>query len=173
MGHDERHQSSSSGVLAAVIAVVLIVVLLGVLAVLGAGYFLVRSSRVEEMVARERTIAELKRVGEEAHRAAAEAQRQVDEARGEVTPAPRLNFVVTVDREGHVTRDGDEISLDGLRVQLAKSQDETHNAFTVYIHADPECPVKHVIPVLDACEKVGDIDYRVKLPLGTPAKGNS
>ena len=79
MGYDQREQSSSSGVFVAVIVVVLIVALLGILTVLGAGYFFVRTSRVEA-VARERVVAELHRVGAEAHRAEIEAQREVGEA---------------------------------------------------------------------------------------------
>jgi hypothetical protein len=31
----------------------------------------------------------------------------------------------------------------------------------VQINADPECPVKHIIPVLDTCKEVGDIDFRI------------
>jgi hypothetical protein len=31
----------------------------------------------------------------------------------------------------------------------------------VRINADPECPIKHVIPVLDACKEVGDVDFSV------------
>jgi biopolymer transport protein ExbD len=154
MGYDERHQSSSSGVLVAVVVVVLIVILLGILAVLGAGYFFVQTSRVEAMVARERTVVE-------AHNAEAESLTAVDEARVQATPEQRLNFELNLDREGNTSVNGEKISLDELRTKLAKLKDETSNAFSVRINADPECPAKHIIPALDVCEDVGDIDFRI------------
>ncbi|MBP90283.1 MAG: hypothetical protein CMJ64_26860, partial [Planctomycetaceae bacterium] len=94
MGYDQHHQSSSSGALVGVVVAVLLFAVLGILVVVGAGLFFVQTSRVEAMVARDRAVAELRRVGVEAHNADAEAQREVEEARVEATPDPRLNFVV-------------------------------------------------------------------------------
>ena len=31
----------------------------------------------------------------------------------------------------------------------------------MYINADPECPIKHIVPVLDVLDEAGDIDYRI------------
>ena len=167
MGYDQHHQSSSSGALVGVVVAVLLFAVLGILVVVGAGLFFVQTSRVEAMVARDRAVAELRRVGVEAHNADAEAQREVEEARVEATPDPRLNFVVKLDREGNASVDGENIDLDELKAQLAKLKEETGNAFSVQINAGAECPVKHVVSVLDVCKEVGDIDYRVALPSGS------
>jgi biopolymer transport protein ExbD len=157
MGYDDPQQPSSSGALIALVGVVLIVAILGVLVVAGAGLFFVQTSRVQvqrAMVAKERAVAET-------HRAEAEALMAVEEAQADAMSDPRLNFEVTIDREGSVSIDGKAIGLDELRTQLAKLKIETSGAFSVRINADPECPVKHIIPVLDVCEAVGEIDYRI------------
>ncbi|MCB9873620.1 MAG: hypothetical protein H6821_05520 [Planctomycetaceae bacterium] len=31
----------------------------------------------------------------------------------------------------------------------------------MYINADPECPIKHIVPVLDVLDEAGDIDYQI------------
>ena len=152
MGYDERQQSSSSGVLIAVVVAVLLIAVLGILA--GVGFFFVRTSRVEAMVTHERAVAEL-------HRAGVEAQREVEEVRVEATPESRLNFAVKLDREGNASVDGENIDLDELKEQLVKLKEDTSNAFSVQINADSECPVKHIVPVLDVCNEVGGVDFRI------------
>ena len=96
MGYDERQQSTSSGVLVAVVVVVLLIAVLGILAVVGVGFFFVRTSRVEV----QRAIAAKKRAVAEAHRAEAEALRAVEEAQPEARPDPIINFEVNLDSEG-------------------------------------------------------------------------
>jgi biopolymer transport protein ExbD len=86
---------------------------------------------------------------------------QRQDARFADSSDPRLNFELNLDREGNTSVDGERIGLDELREEIAKLKDETSNAFSVRINADPECPAKHVVSVLDVCEEVGDVDYRV------------
>jgi biopolymer transport protein ExbD len=170
MGHDHQ-QSSSSGALVALVGVVLIVAILGVLVVAGAGLFFVQASRVQvqrAMVARERAVAETHRAEAEAIQAVVQEQRaeatpQIQESSVGAIPDPRLNFEVNLDREGNASVDGEKISLDNLRARLAKLKGETGNSFYVLINADSECPAKHIIPVLDVCEEVGDIDFSIEV----------
>lgn len=160
MGYDQHHQSSSSGAAVAIVVAVLIVAVLGILVVVGAGLFFVQTSRVEA-VTRERTVAELHRLGAEAHRADAEAQREAEKARAEATPASTLNFEVKLDREGNASVDGESIDLDELRARLVNLKEETGNACSVHIDADSECPVKHVVSVVDVCKEVGVADLEI------------
>ena len=180
MGHDHQ-QSSSSGVVIVIVAAVLLVAILGIIAVAGAGLLLVRGAKMEQAVAIE------SRMADKVQRAKAEEQRAIVELHGAETvakravaqvrikdgmvqvqqssvgaiPDPRLNFDVTLDREGNASVDGEEIDLDELRARLAKLKDETSNVFSVRINADSDCPVKLLIPVLDVCEEAGGIDFRV------------
>lgn len=154
MGYDERQQSNSSGTLVAVIGVGLVLAILGIVVVAGVGLFWVRTSTVEQ-----RAIAELHRAGAEAQRA--EVAARLDQSRVVATPDPRLHFVLEIDREGNTTIDGENIDLHELKAKLVKLKDETSNAFSIHINADSDCPIKHVISVLDVCEEVGDIDYRI------------
>jgi len=178
MGHDHQ-QSSSSGAVIAIVVAVLLVGIVGLLAVAGAGLLLVRGSKMQQAVAIEsQMVAEVHRAKSEEQRAVAEvhlaeaeiqqavsqlqrAATQIQQSSVGAIPDPRLNFVVTLDREGNASVDGEGIGLDELRSRLAKLKDETSNAFSVQINADPECPVKLLIPVLDVCEEVGDIDFSI------------
>lgn len=169
MGHDHQ-ETNSSGAVAAIVVAVLLVAILGIVAVAGAGIFWVKTARMESrtaVIAQHRAVEQLRRAGVEAQQAAAQAQHeeaiaQLEQSRVAATPSPRLNFEVTLDREGNASVDGEEIDLDGLRARLAKLKDETSNTISVRINADPECPAKRLIPVLDLCENVGDIDIRVE-----------
>ena len=166
MGHDHQ-QSSSSGAVVAIVAAVLLVAILGILVVAGVGLFFVKADRMESRAAAFRAVAEELRAEGEVIQSVVQEQRaeatpQIQESNVGAIPAPRLNFEVTLDREGNASIDGEEIGLDELKAQLAKLKDETSNAFSVRINVDPECPVKHVIPVLDVCKKVGDIDFSIE-----------
>jgi len=178
MGHDHQ-QSSSSGAVIAIVVAVLLVGIVGLLAVAGAGLLLVRGSKMQQAVAIEsqmvaevhRSKAEEQRAVAEVHRAEAEIQQAVSQLQRAATQIRQssvaatleasLNFEVSIDREGSVSIDGKEIGVDELKAWLAKLKAETSNTFSVHFNADPECPVKHIIPVLDVCEEVGDIDFRV------------
>ena len=161
MGFDQREQAGSSGAAVAIVVAVLIVAVLGIVVVGGAALFWVRTARLESMIAQERAVAELRRVGEEAHRADTEAQRNVEEARVETTPYPRLNFEVKLDREGNARLAGEKIRLDDLKAKLAKLKEETNNALSVQISADSECPAKHVVSVADICKQIGVVDLNI------------
>jgi biopolymer transport protein ExbD len=156
MGYEEHPQSSSSGVLIAVVVVILFVAMIGIVAVLGAGFFFVSRVEMQEaVIAEELAVAE-------ARRAEAEAVRAIEEARSEATPDPTLiDFEVKLDRDGNASLDGADIDLDGLRARLAKLKEETSDAFSVRIDADSECPVKHVVNVVDLCKGVGVINYSI------------
>ncbi|MDA1055747.1 MAG: biopolymer transporter ExbD [Planctomycetota bacterium] len=156
MGYDERQQANSSGTLVAIIGVGLVLAILAIVAVAGVGLFWVRAARMES---RDAVVAELQRAGVEAHRA--EAMAQLEQARIAATPDPRLDFVLEIDREGNASSDGESMGLDELRAEIAKLKDETSNLFRVRINADPDCPVKHVVPVLEILDEVGDINVRI------------
>lgn len=159
MGYDQREQTSSSGAAAAIVAAVLIIAVLGFVVVGGAALFWVRAARMESEVA----VVARQRAAEEVIRAkSTDLRSALREARAQATPDPRLNFEVAIDREGNATVGGDDIGLDELREKLVELQEETSNVFSVHINADSECPIRHVVSVLDVCEGVGDIDYRVK-----------
>jgi len=149
MGYDQHQQSSSSGAVVAIVVTVLLVGILGLLA--GAGLLWVGTVRMESQPA---TI-DVQLADQD--QATTQLQHFSD------LGTERLNFEVKLDREGNTSIDGKEIDLDELRARLAKLKDETSNAFSVRINADPECPAKLLIPVLDVCEEVGDIDFRVVL----------
>lgn len=183
MGFDEPKPSSSSGAAVVVAAGVILVFICGLLAVAGAGFFYVRSARTESMVLAERhqavaqrqlALAEAARAQVEIQRATAQLQHaatQLRQASPAVTPDPRLKFEVTLDREGTASIDGQAIGLAELRARLEKLKEETSNAFSVRISVDPECPVKQLVSVLDVCEDVGVIDFRVALPGGPRSSG--
>ena len=160
MGCDERQQSNSSGTLVVVIGVVLVFAILAIVVVGGAALLWVGTVRTESRAA---VVAEQRAVIEEKLRAKATAmQSELEEARSEATLDPMLNFKLNLDQEGNTNVDGENIGLDELRTRLAKLKHETSNVLVVHINADPECPVKHIVPVLDVCHEVGDIDYRVE-----------
>lgn len=154
MGYDQAQKSSSSGALIGVVVVVLIVALVGILGVLGAGFFFVRTARVEAMVSQDRAVAA-------SHRAEVMARRAAEEARAEAVPEPKMKFEVKVDREGNASVEGEKLGLDDLKAKLETLKEETSNAFSVQISADSECPLKHVVSVMDLCKEVGDIDFNV------------
>ena len=182
MGHDHQ-QSSSSGTLVAVIGVGLALAILGIVVVAAVGLFWVRAARMESraaVIAEQRAVQQLRRARVVALQADAQAKHdqaivQLEQARTAATPDPRLNFEVKLDRQGNASVDGEEIDLDELRARLAKLKDETSNAFSVQINADPECPVTHVISVMDVCKEVGDVDFNVALPSDSdsPVESNS
>ena len=160
---------------------VLLVALLGILVVAGVGLFFVRESKMQQAVAIEsqmvaevhrakaeeqRTVGEVRRAEAEIQQAVTQLQRaatQIRQSSVGAIPDPRLIFEVSIDREGNASIDGEGIGLDELRAQLAKLKDETSNSFSVHINADSECPVKHIIPVLDVCKELGDIDFSIEV----------
>jgi biopolymer transport protein ExbD len=164
MGHDERQQPNSSGTLVAVLGVGLVLAILAIIAVAAVGLYWVgartqQTQATRAIVMEERAIAEL-------HRAEAEEQRaiavsQLEHSRVAETPDPRLNFELNLDREGNASKDGERLGLDELKAEIAKLKEETNNVFRVRINADPDCPIKLVVPVLDVLDEVGDIDYRI------------
>jgi hypothetical protein len=156
-GYDQHERSSSAGALAAVLAIVGKFACLAILAMGGAAYFWMgaRMEREHAIVVEQRAVAE-------AHRAEARALRAVAEVNAlKATADPRLTFEITMDRDGGVLVDGDQIDLAELRKRLATAKDETSNAFTVRIAADTDCPLKLIVPVMAVCDELGDIDYRI------------
>jgi len=169
MGH-EHQQSSSSGTVVAIVVGVLLVGFVGLLAVAGASLLWLGTSRTESRIVAvaeaNRAVAEELRAKGEAMHAASQLQRathQIQRSSIAATPDSKLNIKVTIDREGIASIDGGGIDLDELRARLGKLKDETGNAISVLIDADPECPVKLLIPVLDVCTEVGDIDFSIEV----------
>lgn len=170
MGYDQHQQPNSSGTLVAVIGVGLVLAILGIIVVAAVGLFWVRAStqQTQAIAAEQRAIAEL-------HRAEAEAQRamtlpQLEQSRIAATPDARPNFKLTIDQEGNTSVDGEKIDLDELKAKLVQLKNEMSSAFSVHIVVVPECPIKHVIPVLDLCDEVSDIDYRITSSKGTDVR---
>jgi biopolymer transport protein ExbD len=141
-----------------VIAVGLVLAILAIIAVAAVGLYWV-GARSQQAVAMEQQATVATRAEVEAHRA--EAMAQLEQSRVAETPDPRLNFVLEIDREGNAKTGDERIGLDELRAEIAKLKDETSNVFRVHINADPDCPIKHVAPVLEVLDEVGDIDYRI------------
>ncbi|MBC8356871.1 MAG: hypothetical protein H8E66_33285 [Planctomycetes bacterium] len=173
MGYDQDQRSSSSGALVALLVVGLVVVILGVLAVAGAGLFYVKaSSQQSQAVAVEQQV-----VAETRQAAVIDRIRQLSTS-PPVAPGPRLSFLLELDREGNMSVASEMIGLDELRPRLVKFKDESGNTFLFRITADSECPAKHIIAVLDVCDKVGEIDVRIvsskasDTPLGEGDAGN-
>ena len=156
MGHDQHQQSSSSGVLVAVVVVFLLIAMLGLLAIVGVGLFWVRASTGQSQVIL---------AGPQAPVQVRLAETLTDQRTIHIKPErdPRLSYELSIDRDGNATVGGERIGLDELRAQLAKRQEETANVFSVRVNVDPECPARHIVPVLDVCEEIGDIDYRVSV----------
>jgi biopolymer transport protein ExbD len=155
MAYDDRQQPNSSGTLVVVIGVGLVLAILAIIAVAGVGLFWVRASTQQAIVMEQRAIA-----------ARAEAQRdrdlsQLEQSLFATGPGPSLKFVLELDRDGIMSVGGEGIDLNGLKARLAKLKEEASNTSSVQINADPECPVKYIVPVLDVCEEIGDIDYRI------------
>lgn len=150
MGYDQHQQSNSP---AAVVLVVVFAVL-GIFTVASVGLLFVWNSQSRAVAANELqvAVADIQR---------AETMAQLQELRVADTPGPKLNFAVRIDREGSTSIGGNKIDLDELRAHLTKLKGETSKAFSVHINVDSECPVKLVIPVLDVCHEVGDIDFRI------------
>jgi biopolymer transport protein ExbD len=168
MGYDQHRQSGSWGILSCIGAVaVLFIVGLGIVALIGVGVAIWQGFGGVPQVAvvKQQAAVELHELEEIESDGMVPLQRQV--ASFADSSDPRLNLELNLDREGNASVDGEEIGLDKLRARLVKLKGETSNAFVVHIIADPECPAKHIIPVLDVCEEVGDIDYRVASRSGT------
>ena len=160
MGYDQHRQSGSWGILSCIGAVaVLLVVGLGIVALIRGGVAIWQGGVPQVAVVEQQAAAELHDLED------IESDRMVPLQREDASFAdssdPRLSFEVKLDHEGNASVDGERIGLDELREEIAKLKDETSNAFSVRINADPECPAKHVVSVLDVCEEVGDVDYRV------------
>ena len=158
MGHDQHQPPNSSGTLVAVIGAGLLLAILGIVVVAAIGLFWVRAStqQARAVAVQQEMVAEMQR---------SEAMNQLRKLQ-DSTPArpdPRLSFEIQVDRDGNASTRGDRIDLDELKAETAKLKDETSNAFTVRITAASECPIKHLVAVLDVLNEVGDIDYLVEL----------
>ncbi len=163
MGYDQRQQS---GAAVAFVVALLLLAILGLFFVAGAALFWVRTNNVQmqAMASEQRAMAELRQM--ETIQADAMAELQEQAASVPLTPDTRLGYEVRLDRNGNTTMDGERIGLDELKAEIAKLKEETSNAFSLHINADSECPVKHLVSVLDVMEEVGDIDYRVASSAG-------
>ena len=173
MGYDERHQSSSSGAIVANVVAGLLFAILAIIAVAAVGLFWVRTDvvQMQAVATEQRLVTEVQLKEAEAQRAITQQAVtrvqlkdgivQIQDSSSATTPDPKLDFVLVIDRVGIMSVDGEKIDLDELKARLLKLKDETSNVFQVHVNADPECPIKHVTPVLDVCNEVGDIDYQI------------
>ena len=162
MGYDQHRQSVSSRTLVAIaVGVLLPVVGLGIVALIGVGVGMWEhfGGVPQVAVVEQQAVVESHELEEIESDGMVLLQRQ--DASFADSSDPRLNFELNLDREGNASIDGKEIGLDELRAQLAKLKDETGNSFSVHINVDSECLFKHVVSVMDVCEEVGDIDFRV------------
>ncbi|HEV3418122.1 MAG TPA: biopolymer transporter ExbD [Pirellulales bacterium] len=77
-----------------------------------------------------------------------------------LTAKPK-EFFVHVDRDGHFYAGGNFIELDALERELNQAAVDNPERQSVVIRADEKCAWKHVVAVMNACNKVGISDYRV------------
>jgi biopolymer transport protein ExbD len=77
-----------------------------------------------------------------------------------LTTKPKEYFV-HIDRDGHYYAGGNYIELDALERELNQAAVDNPQRQSVVIRADERCAWKHVVAVMNACNKVGISDYRV------------
>ena len=70
-------------------------------------------------------------------------------------------FYVNVDRDGHYFANGTFLTIDALEQGLNQAAVDNPERQSVVIRADERCAWKHVVAVMNACNKVGISDYRV------------
>jgi len=149
MGYDQHQQSNSTGTVIAVVVAVLLLAVLGIIAVAGAALFFVRTDRQEVAIA------------------AVEVEHAItvpDVQQGisiSPTQTEMASMEVRLDSRGAANINGEEVDIDGLKARLTKLKKETNARLSLQINADADCPVKHVVAILDICEEVGDIGYRI------------
>jgi biopolymer transport protein ExbD len=187
MGYGPQQKESSSGTTAAVIVAILLVVFLITTFVVGVGAFLLlagkRSTTRTVVITQQQAMAEVEKARAEAMRAQAmRAQAmakadavEVQQLRKQITssfpmtlkPADitvvvdRTSYPVEVARDGTITVEGESMGLNAFKSHLKELKRKSSNAFTLVLEVEADCPVKHLTPLLDMCEEVGDIDYRV------------
>ena len=174
MGYDQHRQSGSWGILSCIGAVaVLFVVGLGIVALIGVGVAIWQGFGGVPQVAvvEQQAAVELHELEEIESDGMVPLQRQ--DASFADSSDPRLNFEVKLDHEGNASVNGESIGLDELREEIAKLKDETSNAFSVRINADPECPAKHVVSVVDVCKELGDIDVHIVASRASESSGEN
>ena len=154
MGHDHHQQSSSSGVVAAVLVAFLLLAILGIVLVAVVG---IRFARKSTMLSRVEAYDQL--VVAEAHEAEAIVALQ-DQPRIAATSAKTVSVRVQLDHLGDASIDGEKVGLDTLKAQLTALKQETNTRLSLEINVDSECLFKHVLPVMNLYEEVGDIDFR-------------
>ena len=169
MGYDQHEKSSSSGAVVGILIAVLLIVVLGGLFLAGIGaFFFVASTRMETrqlVVAEQQASVQLEKFQAMTEMQQAEATAQGQHESGmAATLTLRLDYRVSMDRDGSMSVDGKPVGLDELKARLTRLKDETSNAFSVRFTVDSECPVKHLTPVLAVCDDIGDIDYQVTTP---------
>lgn len=168
MGHHHQ-QSNSSATLVAVIGGGLVLAILGIAVVAAVALFWVRAARMRSLSAvvwEQQAVDQVHRAEAEARQAAAQARHQeaisrLEQTRVAAAAGPRLNFAVKLDRNGNVDVGGEQIGLDELNARLAEIKDKIRQTPSVEIQADPDCPFKHVLAVLNVCQELGEIDYRI------------
>ncbi len=161
MGYHHHEQGASSGVVVAVAVAIVLLVLGGLLLVAVGGLFFLGTAKVSSHAVATPVPMVDQGASVTAERPRAVAYAPVAPAKVASALAPERILVVTLDQNGNARIDGEEIDLDELKLRLAKWKDETSNTFVVQLSADHECRVQHLIPVVDACEEVGDIDFRI------------
>ena len=70
---------------------------------------------------------------------------------------------VHVDQLGTLTIEGESIELADLETHLLSLKKTTDAGLSLQVKAFSECPVRHVVGILDICEKIGGIDCSVVL----------
>lgn len=87
---------------------------------------------------------------------------------GAMTPAPEKR-VVNVDREGRISLDRSEVSLDELTTRLAAARRE-YSELGVVVRGDGGGPLQHVADVLSACREAGISDMGISVRVAKKEK---
>ncbi len=178
MGYDQQHEpSESSPVLVAAAVVGVPAAILAILLIVGVGLFFVRSasvSRAHAVAVRDRAVAQARTAQMRAEVAVQQAARVADAVQPvpstaiapvipsppQAVPAPshprrQVNLIVNIDRDGQATLDDNRVDTSQVAERLVELKSANDQRLVVTINADPECPVKFVVAVQEACTGAG------------------
>jgi biopolymer transport protein ExbD len=83
--------------------------------------------------------------------------------------APPEKTVVNVYRDGHVTLQGQPLTLDELTSRLAQARSE-YADLNVLVRGDAEGRFQYVAEVLNACKQAGIAELAISVKLGSPGE---
>lgn len=105
-----------------------------------------------------------------------EAERQIElklprVAQNDALSAAPEKKVVNVYRDGQITLDRKNVSLDELRERLTAARDQ-YQALGVMVRGDGSAPFERVANVLNACKQAGIADLAISVEIAQASKPN-